>query len=368
MKILEMTGEPILHGGQERFLSNLISNIDITGLQIDVLTPYKCDNRAFKELVISKGGRIYELSLPFHPGKSRKLLLDPLTKFLKGKGYDVIHIHSGSISVLAYSAFAARLARIKKIIVHSHSTGVSSLKHSVIRIVFGFLMKPCVTNYLACSEDAGIMKYSKAVVRKELMVVRNGIPINDYCRNNDKRIMIRNSLNIPEESYIIGHVGRFSEEKNHKFLINIFSKIVNMLPQSRLLLVGNGELLNEIKKEVANKKLSESVIFTGNVDNVQDYYQAMDCFVLPSIYEGFSLVTLEAQAAGLSCVISTGVPEDVMIGKNINRISLSCPQAWMDRIVANKDILPVDNSESIRVKGYDISNTADTIRKLYFEN
>ena len=175
MRIIEITGEPILHGGQERFIASLVQEIGGEGCRMDVLTPYECDNEAFRGLVQEKGGEVTALELPFQPGKSRKLLLKPALDFLRGKGYDIAHIHSGSVSGMAYLAQAAKRAGIRRIIVHSHSTGYPSLKHEAIRFLFGLRMKGCVTDYLACSEKAGKVKYLPSVVRNRLAVIPNGI-------------------------------------------------------------------------------------------------------------------------------------------------------------------------------------------------
>ena len=365
MNVIEITGEPILHGGQEKFIFNVIENIDYSGLSIDVLTPYICDNEGFRKLLISKGGNVYELGLEFKPGKSRKLLLNPITQFLKEHHYDVVHIHSGSISVLAYTALAAKHASVRKIIVHSHSTGISSIKHKVIRFIFGLLLKKCATDFLACSKQAGKMKYPRSIVKNDLIIIENGISIDEYKRNDVIRKRKRNELNISDDSFVIGHVGRFSQEKNHSFIVSLFSEIHERIPKSKLLLVGDGELLTDVEEEVQKRHIEESVIFTGNVDNVPDYYQVMDIFVLPSLYEGFSFVTLEAQAAGLPCLISTGVPETVVLGQNVDQISLEDKNGWIERAIYYKDIEPVDNSTVIREKGYDIKQTAAKIKNLY---
>ena len=367
MNIIEITGEPILHGGQEKFIENIVGNIDMTDLHIDVLTPYQCENPSFQELLHSKGGEVFHFDLPFRIGKSRRMLLRPIQDFLQGHHYDVAHIHSGSISVLAYAALAARHAKVKKIIVHSHSTGIESLKHSIIRAVFAPVLNANATCFLACSREAGLTKFTKSVVRHRLQVVRNGISIDTYRRNPEKRAEIRSRLGIPEKCFVIGHVGRFSTEKNHAFLIDLFSQIRQRSPDCRLLLVGDGERSAEIHQQVEALSLVPYVIFTGNVDNVQDYYQAMDCFVLPSLYEGFSLVTLEAQAAGLPCVISDGVPEDVVIGAHVKKICLSQPQMWMETILACSDLETVDNTQAIRTAGYDVRDTAAVIRELYLQ-
>lgn len=132
-----------------------------------------------------------------------------------------------------------------------------------------------------------------------------------------------------------------------------------------MLLVGDGELAEDIKQQVESKGLRDVVIFTGNVDNVQDYYQAMDCFLLPSLYEGLGIVAVEAQAAGLACVLSTGVPEDAVIGSNVCRLDLSDPQAWVKTILSLRDTPPADNTVKIKAAGYDIEDTAAHLRGLY---
>ena len=365
MKIIEITGEPILHGGQERFIANLIGQIGGEAYRIDVLTPYICENPAFCKLVEDKGGKVTALQMDFQPGKSRRMLFQPTLSFLRGKGYDAAHIHSGSISALAYLAKAAKQAGIRKIIVHSHSTGYPSLKHQAIRFVFGQQMKGCVTNYLACSEEAGKTKYLPSVVRDKLVVIRNGIDTAAFAQDKDKRKEIRKALSIPESSVVIGHVGRFSAEKNHGFLIELFDKVHQEKPDSFLLLVGDGELADIVRAQVREKELEGSVIFTGNVENVQDYYQAMDVFILPSIYEGFSYVALEAQAAGLPCLLSDGVPEIVSIGKNVCRLPLENQDEWVRQCMGMAGEKPVDNLARIREAGFDIGSTAAQIREIY---
>ena len=365
MRIIEITGEPILHGGQEKFIANLISNLKDDSLIVDVLTPYNVDNDAFCETVHLRGGEVYSLELEFLPGKSRKLLLDPLTVFLKGKQYDVAHIHSGSISVLAYSALAAKRAGIEKVIVHSHSTGNPSIKHSIIRTLFGNTIKNNADYYLSCSYEAGRMKYSSEIVDNDLVIIQNGIDINQFAANETIRTKVRKSLDIPEEAFVIGHVGRFSEEKNHSFLINLFPVLMERIPEAKLLLVGDGELMNEIIELAHGMNIAGNVIFTGNVDEVTMYYQVMDIFVLPSVYEGLPFVALEAQAAGIPCLLSDGVSEDAVIGKNVERLSLADSDLWIESIAAYKGAERVDNSDALRKAGFDIVDTVNQIKRIY---
>ena len=367
MRVIEITGEPILHGGQEKFLENVIGNIDMSGMTIDVLTPYNCDNAGFVGLIESKGGRVYSLGLKFKPGKSRRLLLKPIKKFLEDNSYDVVHIHSGSISVLAYVAKAANSVGVKKIIVHSHSSGVSNIKHKLIHFYFGFMLKSNATDFLACSKTAGVMKYPKSIVIGKLLIIKNGINVRDFQFDRDSRTEMRKRLGVSDYAFVIGHVGRFSEEKNHRFLIDVFSEIHKVIVNSKLVLIGDGDLKNDIKNMVMEYGLEESVVFTGNVDSIHHYYQMMDVFVLPSIYEGLPFVALEAQATGIPCVFSKGVPETAVLANNVYRIDIKEKAAWVELLLSQVNTFPQDNSLSIRKAGFDIMDTVGQIKRIYIE-
>ena len=365
MRIIEITGEPILHGGQERFIMNILSNMDTTGFSVDALTPYECENQEFRKLIDQCHGEVTELHLPFQPGESRRNIYKPLKSILQCRKYDIAHIHSGSISVLAYAAAAARNAGIRKVIVHSHSTGYNNLKHRLIHSLFAPAMKKYPTDYLACSQEAGEYKFPRSVVRNQLLVVRNGIDADLFRYNPEKRESVRKMLSIPEDAYVIGHAGRLSQEKNQVFLINLFAEILKTEQDIYLLLVGDGELRDAIEKKIHEFGIREYVRFTGNVENVQDYYQAMDVFAFPSLHEGSPFVTLEAQAAGLPCIMSTAVPENAAISETAYRIPLSETEMWKEAVMEPRGKDRADQSLYVKQAGYDISETAAEIRRIY---
>lgn len=354
-----------MHGGQENFIYNIVENLSNPEFTIDVLTPYHCDNDRFRELIKSKNGKVYELNLDFKPYKSRRFIYKPVEDFLQAGKYDVVHIHSGSISVLAYEALAAKRTGAKKIIVHSHSTGERSLKHSVIKAAFSPLLCFCPTDYLACSREAGAMKYPW-IVQKKTKVIRNGIRLNRFIRNEEKRTELRERYGFTEDDYVIGHVGRFTKEKNHVFLIEILKRLVERDQSCRMIFVGDGELLEAIKGLAREQGLRDRVTFTGVVDNPEDYYNIMDYFVLPSEYEGFPFVTLEAQANGLPCIVSTGVPDAVVLTENVKRMELDAV-AWADYLIAHKRDGITDNTGILFNKGYDIAESARVIERIYLQ-
>lgn len=363
MKILEITGEPILHGGQENFIYNILESINNPEFSIDVLTPYYCDNDKFKKLIKEKNGEVFQLNLDFRPWKSRRILYKPVLGFLRERQYDVIHIHTGSISVLAYESLAAHKTGIKKIIVHSHSTGENNLKHSIIQNTFAPIIKLCATDYLACNKEAAEMKFPKSSWKKT-EIIKNGIKLDKFSRNTVIGMRLRENYGIPKDAYVIGHVGRFTIEKKHSFLVEVIEQLIKKDNSAYLLLIGEGELSKEIKKLVDEKVLQSKVIFTGVVDNPQDYYNMMDFFVLPSKYEGFPFVTLEAQANGLPCLVSTGVPEAVVLTESVKRLDLDV-NLWVDYLVQHKEDGVCDNTSVLKMQGYDIKQSAEMIERIY---
>ena len=164
---------------------------------------------------------------------------------------------------------------------------------------------------------------------------------------------------------VIGHVGRFSKEKNHDYLIDIFFEIQKKDNRYKLLLLGDGALKDSLKLKAEKSGLSDSVVFTGNVSNVQDYMQAMDLFVLPSEYEGLGIVGIEAQACGLPCVFSTGVPEEAKLTENVKFVPLEDKDKWVATIKKMIKLPKLDNTEKIREAGYDINETAKQLESIY---
>lgn len=365
MKVIEITGEPILHGGQEAFLFDCIKNIQDTSINIDLLTPYYCQNNYYKQILLKRGGSLYELNLPFVPFKSRRAIFKPILDFLKKKNYDVVHVHSGSISVLAYVSLAAKLAGAEKIIVHSHSTGINNFKHFLVKTIFTPILSVCPDYYCGCSEKAGFMKFPKLIVKKKLIILKNGIDLDKFRFNHCMRDTIRRKLKIDKKTIVIGHVGRFAFEKNQAFLVEIFKEYHNINSNSVLVFVGDGELIDDVKEKVNSFSLADCVLFIGAVDDIWNYYSVMDIFALPSLYEGFSLVSLEAQACGLPCVISSDVPSEVCIGANIARVALSDKNDWIKKLNDYSVAGLSDNTNVIRKKGYDIYETVKELEKLY---
>jgi glycosyltransferase involved in cell wall biosynthesis len=366
MRVLEAFGEPISHGGQESFVMNVVQNMDLTGLQIDFLTPYYCDNEEYRQKISSLGGKIFELKKEFRPGKSRLYLRDTINQFFQQNKYDVVHVHSGSTSILTIFSYYAKKNGVKKVIVHSHvASEKKSLKGNIVKLCCNYFMKNNINYYCACSGVAGEAKFT---ANTNFIVINNGIDLNKFSYNKEKRIYMREKLKVANNTFIMGHVGRFSYQKNHEFLLQIFNAFQTLIENSILLLIGTGELEETIKAKVLEMGIEKRVKFIGTVNNVSDYMQAMDCFVLPSRFEGLPIVAIEAQASGLPCFLSDRISKETAITDLAYFQSLNdSPQVWAESIINNSSYKRRDMKSIICDAGYDIKDVAIVVRNMYLK-
>ena len=368
MKVLELLCEPISNGGQEAFVMNVYNNIDMTDLQIDLFTPYYCDNDYYKKQVKARGGKVYAKGLEFNPGGFKFNIIAPIRAIIRKNKYDVVHIHTGSVLSMACAAFAAKLEHVKKIIVHSHSTADGhNIKRDMIKIICTPVINRCATDFFACSKEAGKWKFSRRICENKLKIIINGVNLKKYEFNKDIRNKQREKFKIDKNEILLGHVGRFSEEKNQIFLIELFNKYKKELEGFKLMLIGSGDTFSSIKDKVHEYGLKDKVTFVGNVDNVNDYLQAFDVFLLPSIHEAFPVVLVEAQASGLPCLVSNNISQDVKVIENVCFLDIKNFYEWIKKI---KNIKLTERQSCLNEMynmGYDISNTSNLLRNEYIK-
>lgn len=366
IKVLECTCEPILWGGQEMFIMNLLRNVHNENLDIDVLTPYHCENKSYKQELEEKiGGKLICLEKKFNPGGFRGGIFFALKSFLKKNQYDVIHIHTGSVNAMTIAALASKLSKIKRIIVHSHCTGFMTLSYRISKFIGDIVIKRCATDYCACSVEAAEWKFPKSVINNKLIVVNNGIDLNVFSFRNETRNDFRKKLGLQDGDLCIGHVGRFSTQKNHSFLLKVFGRLKSRKSNVKLLLVGDGELRKDIEFQIQKLNIAAEVIMVGEVSNVSDYMQAMDIFVFPSLWEGLGLVGVEAQATGLPVIASCEVPRTMDVTDTVMFLPLENMDEWVDAILSARIQKRVSNADLIRAKGYDVRQLGELIEKLY---
>ncbi len=366
IRVLEAFGEPISFGGQEAFVMNVLEHMDRTGMKIDLLSPYFCDNDRTVSVIHGYGGEVYALNCPFKPGSLRRQAVLPLSRFFKEHQYDVVHIHSGSNIMLAMLAVCAARGGSRRVIVHSHSTGISGWKHSASKIATAPMLRRYPTEYCACSEEAGQWRFPADICRKKLRVVYNGIEAENFRYDEALREEMRRSLGIDDQTVVIGNVGRLVYQKNQVFLLEIMREILTGKQDRRyqLLLVGSGTDMLMLKERAAELGIEDDIIFTGARNNVADYYQAIDVLAVPSHYEGLGMVVIEGQAAGLDVLVSDRVPRIAAVTDAVEYIPLEERETWADRITAGHSRHP-ENVLAIMNSPYSADYTARVVRAMY---
>ncbi|WP_010246419.1 glycosyltransferase family 1 protein [Acetivibrio cellulolyticus] len=281
-------------------------------------------NEKFKKELDKSGGRNFVIEY-----RNRKPIsyVKKLRRIIKDNGYQIVHVHGCSCTMFV-EMLAAKLAGVKVRIPHSHNTTCDHVK--VDKLLRPFFMK-LYTNGFACGQEAGEWLFSG----KPFDVISNGIDLEKFGYNSEVREQFRKKYDL-ENKFVIGHVGRFSEQKNHKKLISVFDAVSKVRSDAKLVLIGAGELRDEIEAEVRNKKLD--VLFVGLSDEVECWLQAMDVMVFPSLFEGLPLGIVEAQAAGLPCILSNTISPMTAITDLVKFVELEADDAkWAETVINSVD-------------------------------
>ena len=221
--------------------------------------------------------------------------------------------------------------------------------------------------YLGCSYQAGVDQYGKKVVSSEkFKVLNNSIDASKYVYDSEIQRKMKTSLGL-EGKIVFGHVGRFIPLKNHTFLLEVFSEIVKIEPKAEFILVGRGGLEDKIKRKVQDMKLVDKVHFLGVREDIPELMIMMDGFVFPSIHEGLGIVAVEAQAAGLPCLISEGVPDEAIVTRCVKREQIAAgAKVWAETLLdMYKNIPRINRLEEIRTANYDIYETVKQLENIY---
>lgn len=363
MRVLHVVGR-MNRGGIESFLMNVYRHIERSKLQFDfaVHTQDKCD---FDDEIEALGGKIYRIT-----PRSKSIIQnnkDWDNLFKIHSDINVVHQHVSSLTYVSPLRIAKKNG-LQNRIVHSHNIQAESKLHYAFHLLNSRYIDKYANYYFACSNNAAKWLYGKSKVKSNnIQLVKNAINIENFLFQNDKRCDLRSNLSLNEGEIVIGHVGRFSEQKNHKFLIDIFEKITEKVKNAKLLLVGSGSLEQDIKYYVKEKRLDSNVMFLGNRSDVANIMQAMDIFLLPSLHEGLPLVLVEAQASGLMCFVSSeAVSNEAKITETYKSISLEKnAEHWSNEIIKSLNYKRQDTSVFVRKAGYEIKNEALNLQNFY---
>lgn len=356
LKILIIATTKFDLNGTTNVIMNYYRYMNKEKLDIDFVVPNNISNSLRSEIEVN-GGKIYKI--PMRNSRPIKYMFN-LTKVIKNNKYDIVHAH-GNSSTLTAEMFSAWIGNVKTRIVHSHST---SCKYKTIDKILRPIFYKLYTHAIACSDDSGVWLFKE----REYLVLNNGIDVERFAFNQKIREEYRKDLNI-ENSFVIGHIGYFNYPKNQEFLIDVFYHIYKKQKNAILILIGDGRDRKNIEKKIEKLKIEKHVVLLGERADISNLLQAIDVFVLPSFFEGFSIVTLEAQAASLKTYCSTNVPKEVKVSKLVEFLSLDdSAQKWAERImdfeVGYKRKNMIENES---FKNYDIVKIADKLRKYYIK-
>lgn len=347
-------------GGMETFVMNVYRTIDREQVQFDFL--YHYDKACFfDDEITALGGRIYKLTVR-QDNNLPRYLRELRTLFAKHPEWRILHGHYSGFGMF-YNPVARR-AGIPVRVGHSHNTAYE-------RNLVGFLDRAMSTRFsagltdrFACSQQAGEMLFGQA----PFTVLPNGIDTALFAaRDVRRRALLRGDLGVADNEILFGHVGRFSAQKNHAGLLRIFAAVRRRLPKARLVLLGGGPApyIDQMQALARELQLGDSVIFAGVRSNIQSFYDAMDAFLLPSLFEGLPVVLVEAQTAGLPCFVSDTVDRGAAFADGVQFLPLDSPAAWADALCGEPLVRNANALAQARSAGYDVQTSAQRLQEFY---
>lgn len=343
-------------GGAETFLMKIYRQIDRNLFQMDFAVGIKDEGDYDKE-IYELGGKIFHIT-PKSKGFLKNFIC--IKNLVEREQYKYV-LRTSQHSLSALELFAARLGGAKVLAFRSSNTNTTTAggKDLLLHKLCSFMPNLFSNVRIAPSTEAAEYMFGKKCVEKgKAHILHNGVDLSQFCYSKTRREKIRSELGI-EKRYVVGHVGRFTAQKNHKFLIDIFSQIVSERKDAVLVLVGEGELEIEIRKQINELHLNDKVLFTGVRKDVSALLSAFDIMIFPSYYEGMPNVIIEAQASGLPCIISNRITYEADITGLVEYVSLDdSAKKWMN-IVLQKNTSRIDTKLDFIKKRYDIVSVAN---------
>lgn len=340
-------------------IMNYYRHIDREKVQFDFLV-HRQERAAFDDEIESLGGRIYRLPRLVPWSKS---YLSALNHFFdEHPEYKVVHVHQDCLSSVILKAAVQHNIPVR--VAHSHSASQDKDLKYPIKLWYKRDIPKYATNLFACGKGAGDWMFGGA----SYQIINNAIDVAAYTYDPTKRQEMRRQLGF-ENEFTIGHVGRFNQPKNHSFLLDIFAALLKKESNAILLLAGGGEDMPKMQAKAQTLGIAKHVRFLGVRSDVADLMQAMDVFVFPSLYEGLPVTMVEAQAAGLPCLISDKVPSECILSDGlVDILPLSADlEAWAEKILEKREVPRTDRRAEIAAHGFDITTEAVKLQEFYLE-
>ena len=321
----------------------------------------------FEDELIESGADVFYITK--YAEENKEVFVEEISKILENK-YDIVHIHTSYWKGFLVEEIAKKYS-VPKIIVHAHTTFIdiddiekrneAILLHEMKKKEFS---QELATDFWACSQAAGEWLYKEEICDSNLKIMYNAIELEKFRYNKKIRTELREKLNV-KDSFVIGHIGRFTYQKNHDFLLDVFLEVIKVIPEAKLMLIGIGELKSKIIERIKKNHISNKVIFLEKIDNVSEILQVMDLFALPSRFEGLGIALIEAQAAGLKCLVSEKIPDEAKILDSLESIPLEL-EIWVSKILDSyQGYERLDTAEILRKKGYDLEVQIKELERAY---
>lgn len=348
-------------GGAETMVMNLYRAVDRTRIQFDFII-HLPDKQDYEDEIFALGGIIYRF--PAFNGKnflSQMKLWDSF--FESHPEYYILHSH-----IRSYASLYIPIAKKHNVttIIHSHSTSNGYGVSSIIKTIMQYPLRYQADYFFGCSKEAGEWLFGKKIVNgSRYYMINNAIDLQKYAPDESIRLLYRNKLNVNRNTNVFMHVGRFHESKNHMFLLDIFSEYLKSNSNSVLVLIGDGELRSELVKRILELQIENNVKMIGAQKDVPNWLKAADCFLFPSKWEGLPVTVIEAQAAGLPCLISDTITKDVNVSMLVKNIPIDRGVTpWVTEMASIKKE-KIDVRDDIIKAGFDIHYTANWITDFY---
>ena len=355
--------------GISTYIMNIYKHMDRDKIRFTIIS-WGSVKSFYHDKFLSLGGKIISSSRQLDKkGIQRKIIiLKELVSIINDNHFDGIYINTSVPYDHIFMHIIKKKCDVNIRVIHSHNSGWGNSKFNVIRSLFSDFAKRFEKDSnvrFACGDKAARFLFSKKSIQNgEVTIVKNGIDTLKFKFYNEKRVELKKKLNL-DNSIVIGHVGAFNYQKNHRFIIDIFKAFRLKNKKSKLVLIGEGRFKQDICDYVCQQDLQNEVIFVGTTDRVFEYLQIMDCFIMPSLYEGLPIVGIEAQAAGLPMVVSDTVSEELNISGKVEFLSLSSPvEQWVNKIEQCLKYPRSDDQHCIFDAGYDSKVTAQKVQEI----
>lgn len=349
-------------GGAETLIMNLYRNIDKSKFNFDFICLNSKINGAYEPEILKSGGKIYKVQ----EGKSK---LKTLHKILKENNYEVVHSH-----VMFYSGFVhiiSKINNVKKRITHSHSTS-DTKRETIFRKLYMSFSRILINIFsnikISCGDKAAKYLYGH---NKNYIILKNGIDLDKYCNVSTFDLnKLRDNLKLKEDDFIIGHVGNFLDVKNQIYFVDFAKEMIKYNKKVKIVLVGDGKNYNEISNIIKKEKLTKYIILAGHRDDINIFMNLFDAFVMPSLYEGFPLVVVEALAGDNICFLSDNISNETNLieGRVFYFNLLESKEKLIDNILKTvKNKKNIDIKSELTKKGYSIKETTNIISSIYLK-